>query len=98
MFWKLNPKSLQPFFEAYKENYQDDLERRNFQAWLNGLYVQHAIGSSFSKKHKYLSKPIELFAKEKQKELTDKEKMELIQARFMLHIKEINKQFRKKGG
>ena len=32
----------------------------NLEAWLNGLYVHHAVGALFDKKAKYFDKPISL--------------------------------------
>lgn len=41
-FWKLNPKSIQIDFQAYKERQENELR----MAWVQGLYVKLAIQSS----------------------------------------------------
>ena len=94
MFWKLNPKSLRPFFEAYKEKQKDEVDKINFQSWLSGVYIERAIGSSLSKKVKYFSEPINL---EGGKELTPEEKYEDIRVRFLTQAKQHNKDLQKGG-
>lgn len=47
----------------------------NETAWINGIYMCHAIGSCLSKKAKYPSEPLEIVTKkEDTKELTKEEK------------------------
>lgn len=94
LFWKLNPKSLQPFFEAYKEKQEDELDKLNFQGWLNGVYIQRAIGSALSKKNKYFSEPINIKGGQK---LNPQEKYEDIKNRFVSKAKRHNKNLRKGG-
>lgn len=55
----MNPRLIKPFEETYKEKQKELFERSNLESWLNGLYMVHAIGSCFSKEHKYPDKPIE---------------------------------------
>jgi hypothetical protein len=74
LFWKLNPKKLEPFFEADKIRYKQEQEMLNLTAWLNGLYVTHAIGACFSKNSKYPPQPIDMAGKNK---FTLKQKAEL---------------------
>lgn len=54
LFWSLNPKSLQPFIKAFElQKKQDD-----YNAWLNGMYVQHAVASVLNgSKSKYPREP-----------------------------------------
>ncbi len=40
----------------------------NYQSWLQGLYIQRAIASNFSKEIKYFEKPIDFDAKPKTKQ------------------------------
>ena len=66
-FWSMNPRLLKPYFLAEKLK----LEQANLIAWLQGLYVHHAVGSVLanmfgknSKKVSYLKEPIELEKKQ----------------------------------
>ena len=51
VFWTLSPKKLEPFLESHKMKQT----QQNKLAWLNGIYVNHAISAAFSKNHKYPS-------------------------------------------
>ena len=86
-FWDLSPKSLEPFIKAFvlKNEYHDRL------LWEMGIYIQNAITSCFSKNNKYPKKPI--FTKER--ELTTKQKEELIKERLMRDIERMEPRFRK---
>lgn len=55
-FWLLSPRKLEPFLESHKMKQA----QQNKIAWLNGIYVSHAISAAFSKNHKYPSEPIEI--------------------------------------
>lgn len=59
LFWTLNPKKLQPFFEAEKIKQEQKYKDINYTAWLNGMYVASAISACFSKNTKYPEKPYE---------------------------------------
>lgn len=37
--------------------YQKKMEQDNYNAWLQGMYIQNAIGSFLNKKNKYPSSP-----------------------------------------
>lgn len=54
LFWKLNPKSLSPFIKAFelKRKYDDEM------SWMQGLYIQMAVGGIISKKSKYPENPL----------------------------------------
>ena len=43
-------------------------ERSNFTAWLNGIYISHAISACFAKNAKYPDRPIDLTGKENRTE------------------------------
>lgn len=50
----------------YREKHKLEIEQRNQELWLQGLYIYDAfavvLGNAFSKrKNKYLDKPLELF-------------------------------------
>ena len=59
-FWGLTPKSLQPFIEAFRLKQEFETGQANFTAWLNGIYVTHAIAANFGKNATYPDKPFEL--------------------------------------
>ena len=61
VFWRLNPRKLEPFQTAAEMDQKAMQNRVNFTAWVNGLYVTHAVAACFSKNSKYPSKPIDLF-------------------------------------
>ena len=54
LFWKLNPRTIRPFFKAFDLRQEYD----NSMAWRHGLYVQLAIKSSLSKDVKYPNRPL----------------------------------------
>ena len=63
----------------YREKHKVEIEQRNQELWLQGLYIYNAfavvLSNSFSKNshQKYIEKPIELFPKtEEQKEAESK--------------------------
>ena len=64
-FWHLNPRKLKPFEKAYEMEMESRQARMNLEAWVFGLYNQHAVASILSKGARYPSKPIELFGKSK---------------------------------
>jgi len=74
LFPSLNPRTIKPFKKAYKQRKDEEIATMNYSAWLNGLYVAHAIGSCFSKNSKYPSQPIDMTGKNK---LTLSQKAEL---------------------
>lgn len=57
LFWHLNPAKMQPFKEAYRKRQ----EMNNQFAWMQGLYIQNAVGSLFSNNSKYPDRPLDLF-------------------------------------
>ncbi len=57
-FWHLNPKKLEPFYEADRKKKDYEAKVRDQQAWLNGMYVAQAIGAAFSKSNRYPERPL----------------------------------------
>ena len=57
-------------FPVYWQRHQYDIERRNQELWIQGLYIRKAIDSAFDTKHqiKYPDRPFRLT------EMTDEEK------------------------
>lgn len=68
VFWKLTPRKLEPFIEAFKQKSEFEAnsfrERTNFAAWLQGIYFAHAIAANFSQNARYFDEPINLNGKE----------------------------------
>ncbi len=60
LFWTLNPKTLEPFIEAFKQRQIAKRDEINLSAWLNGAYVANAISACFGKNGQYPSEPITL--------------------------------------
>lgn len=64
VFWRLNPKKLEPYIEAERLKTKE----RNFYAWLDGFYVNeafavviaNAFGKKGSKKAEYPKEPHEI--------------------------------------
>lgn len=92
VFWHLNPRTLQPFIMAYEQKQKDDMERLDYSAWLNGLYVMRAVGAAFSDKVKYFEKPLS-----NQEQPEPKSNDEAAAAGFAIYAAEFNKQFEKGG-
>ena len=67
VFWHLNPKKLKPFEKAYETELEARQTRMNLDAWLHGLYIQHAVASVMSKSAKYPQKPFDIFGTQKKK-------------------------------
>lgn len=49
LFWHLNPRKLEAFFEAYKLKAKEDASLQDSFAWLQGVYIRDAILSCFGK-------------------------------------------------
>lgn len=77
-FWELNPKTLEPFIEAFslRNKYNDS------QMWTLGQYIQLAIASCMSKKAKYPAKPFTHVDTEAEMRVKIIKKMREIQSRF----------------
>lgn len=58
-FMSMIPKVFHKYREEYRKKQQEEADMINYSAWLNGLYISHAIEAAFSKNGKYLSKPFE---------------------------------------
>ena len=63
-FWYDDPYLLFSYAKAYEIKLKDDVEewkiKTNFKAWLEGIYIQNAISSVFSKNHQYPDSPFDL--------------------------------------
>ena len=97
LFWKLNPTSLQPFFEAYTEKQKDNMYMNNNYAWLIGQYVAEAISANFSKSHRYPDKPLKLDLDRDSTE-PEKDHSQILAEHFEAMALEVNKTLAEKGG
>ena len=80
LFWKLNPKKLEPFQKAAEMEQKAMQARLNLTGWVNGIYIQHAVASCFAKNAKYPQKPIDIFGTEEK--ATPKQEAQMFE-RFM---------------
>lgn len=90
-FWKMGPKELEPYLKAHKLREKQKIEQANFQGWLMGIYVSHAIGSVLSEISKYPEKPIDLFGDE----ISEEERLRMDAELFAAYADEYNKQMKK---
>lgn len=79
LFWGLDPKSLTPFIKAFSLSQK----QRDYEMWMQGRYIQLAIGSNLSKQCKYPEKPLTM----KQNHQMD---ILEIKSRFMAHARILN--------
>lgn len=75
--------------DVYIEQKKQEMKMLDISAYYQGMYVQQAIASCFSKKAKYPKKPLSLI--EKSKPLSGEEQ-------FKLWIAEYNRRFEEKQG
>ena len=83
-YWNASPL----FARAYRQKHKLEIEQKNQELWLQGLYIYdafsvviaNAFGKKGSKTQKYLDKPVELFPKPKEnpQEITEKETQSVI--------------------
>lgn len=59
-FWDKDPSWFWVLRETFNKKIREQTELMNYQAWLNGIYIQYAIGSCFSKNTRYPSEPLNL--------------------------------------
>lgn len=90
LFWHLNPAKLKPFRLAYEHK----LDADNHNAWLNGMYVQAAIGAAMSKSAKYPKAP---FGSKDEARETTMESAEIAAKKFDAWTKIFNERFENKG-
>lgn len=92
VFYKLNPKLMVRYQPYMNEWVKERLTHDSVAGWLAGSYVRDAIGSNFSKSHRYPDKPISFYDEpdgDEQEQFTDAERFKAFAAVF-------NKQFTEK--
>ena len=69
---------------VYWQMNQYQIERRNQELWMQGMYIQAAIGSCMSKKAKYPEKPYRITAMtEEEKQAENQRKVEQFREQLM---------------
>ena len=91
VFWDLNPKYMYIYQDAYIKEKEEHIKMLDVAAYYQGLYVQQAVASCFSKKVKYPKKPLSL-KKDEKKRLEDMSEKEYYKA-MRNAIRRMNKQF-----
>ena len=84
-------ESIDRFYD-YWQRYQFDIERRNQELWLQGLYIQGAVAAVLDTKHKvkYPEKPYRITEMtEAEKEIENKRKVE----RLREHLNEMKRRW-----
>jgi len=56
-FYSLNPKLFKRYRIFYEKKLEESRKRLDEQSWMDGIYVTHAIGATFSKNGKYPKQP-----------------------------------------
>lgn len=88
-FWSLNPKTLEPFIEAFRLRTKRENELKtseiDISAWHIGLYVRDAIVSSFEKTAKFPVEPYSV-AQNKEEHMTAKDHADKFRE-FLAHYK-----------
>ncbi len=81
-FWCDDPQ----LYYDYQDSYFDSLKEKDILNWQSAFYSRLAIGSLLEKTIKFPDKPL-FFAKEKEKQLTMKEKFEIMVAKINANFK-----------
>lgn len=69
---------------VYWQKHQFDVEARNQELWLQGLYIRNAVASCLDKKAKYPEKPHRITAMtEQEKEEENRRKVEQMREQLM---------------
>lgn len=75
VFWTLNPKIMFVYQKEYIRKQKEDNQRTDQLAYLNGLYMVHAVATCMpGSKHDFPTEPISYFdADKKEKVFTDED-------------------------
>lgn len=87
-FWKDDPKLFSSYMKAYETKEKRQAEIENYSNWLQGLYTYDALQISFTdfgygflagkknpNRDTYPDKPFDLFGKENENKVKEKEKV-----------------------
>ena len=84
VYSELNPECMYIYQDAYIKEKEEQVKMLDVAAYYQGLYVQQAVASCFSKRAKYPKKPLSL--EPKKKALSGEEQ-------FRLWVEEFNRKF-----
>jgi len=94
-FYHLNPTLMMRYQPFMNEVVKNKAETASMEGWMAGIYVRDAIGSNFSKSHRYPEAPISFYAEpeveEEAPQFTDAD-------RFQAWAMVFNKQFGERKG
>lgn len=93
LFWRLNPKKMEAFEEAFIKRTKLNQQQDNVNAWLNGIYMSYAIASCFGKNSQYPSEPINVY----NDEMSQQERLKMEAEKFEAYAIAFNNEFRKKN-
>ena len=92
MFWDMNPRLLEPWQRMYEYEQQEDADRRDYVAWLNGRYVLEAIGAALDgKRYPYPSEPYSIQQRREEQDEANK----IAADKFRAFAMAFNERFRK---
>ena len=99
LFWNGEPRLFYDYLEVYEEDlkqkFEIEKEKDNYNAWLLGCYIYHALirVPSMGKPKDYLKKPFEFKEKEDSPKTKEKEisELELFDMRFGGFVEMFNK-------
>lgn len=87
-FWKDDPKLFSSYMKAFNNKEKRNIETQNYSNWIQGLYVYKGLQLSFTdfgygflagkknpNKDSYPDKPFDLFGKEENRKLKEKQKV-----------------------
>ena len=90
MFWDMNPRLLEPWQRMYEFEQQQEADRQDYIAWLNGRYILDAIACSFDgKKCPYPSEPYSIQQRREEQDEANKTAAD----KFMAFAMAFNKRF-----
>lgn len=80
VFWKLNPRYMELYRDAYEDKQKEQIEMIEYQAWVNGIYIKCSVASALDSNNKYPEKPFGIFEGEEDssenEELTEEQKVQ----------------------
>ena len=92
MFWGMNPRLLEPWQRMYEFEQQEEADKQDYIAWLNGKYVLEAIGAALDgKKCPYPSEPYSIQARREEQDEANK----IAADKFMAFAMAFNERFKK---
>lgn len=102
LFWRMNPRKLESFYEAYKIEIKERATMQDSFAWLQGAYIRDAILSVIDKNIRYPKEPLgtnrEFYDDEQETEGRETQGRMSDGQRFALYMVNHNKALQEKRG